>query len=106
MNSTLQCLHSVPELKSALLRFNLKFLCINFEAAFDLVFDIILLYFSYSDTVRSNGIDQASHNLTVATRNTFGDLDQSVRPVAPLQFLQVSSPLLPRLVKFFLLILE
>ncbi|PWZ34187.1 Ubiquitin carboxyl-terminal hydrolase 7 [Zea mays] len=62
MNSTLQCLHSVPELKSALL--------------------------SYSDTVRGNGIDQASHNLTVATRNTFGDLDQSVRPVAPLQFLQ------------------
>ncbi|XP_066308995.1 ubiquitin carboxyl-terminal hydrolase 6-like isoform X1 [Miscanthus floridulus] len=62
MNSTLQCLHSVPELKSALL--------------------------SYPDTVRGNGIDQASHNLTLATRNTFGDLDQSVRPVAPLQFLQ------------------
>ncbi|RLM92718.1 ubiquitin carboxyl-terminal hydrolase 6 [Panicum miliaceum] len=62
MNSTLQCLHSVPELKSALL--------------------------SYSDTGRGNGIDQASHNLTLATRNTFGELDQSVRPVAPLQFLQ------------------
>ncbi|KAL5655702.1 hypothetical protein ACJX0J_035021, partial [Zea mays] len=62
MNSTLQCLHSVPELKSALL--------------------------SYSDTVKGNGIDQASHNLTLATRNTFGDLDQSVRPVTPLQFLQ------------------
>uniref|UniRef100_K3XIT8 ubiquitinyl hydrolase 1 n=1 Tax=Setaria italica TaxID=4555 RepID=K3XIT8_SETIT len=62
MNSTLQCLHSVPELKSALL--------------------------SYSDTARGNGVDQASHNLTLATRNTFGELDQSVRPVAPLQFLQ------------------
>nr|CAB3477344.1 unnamed protein product [Digitaria exilis] len=62
MNSTLQCLHSVPELKSALL--------------------------SYSDIARGNGVDQASHNLTLATRNTFGDLDQSVRPVAPLQFLQ------------------
>ncbi|CAL4949292.1 unnamed protein product [Urochloa decumbens] len=62
MNSTLQCLHSVPELKSALL--------------------------SYSDTARGNGIDQASHSLTLATRNTFGELDQSVRPVAPLQFLQ------------------
>ncbi|RLN23631.1 hypothetical protein C2845_PM07G12620 [Panicum miliaceum] len=62
MNSTLQCLHSVPELKSALL--------------------------SYSDTGRGNGVDQASHNLTLATRNTFGELDQSVRPVAPLQFLQ------------------
>ncbi|EMS46093.1 Ubiquitin carboxyl-terminal hydrolase 6 [Triticum urartu] len=62
MNSTLQCLHSVPELKSALL--------------------------SYSDNVRGNGVDQASHSLTVATRNTFGELDQSVRPVAPLHFLQ------------------
>uniref|UniRef100_A0A0D9V1W9 Ubiquitin carboxyl-terminal hydrolase n=1 Tax=Leersia perrieri TaxID=77586 RepID=A0A0D9V1W9_9ORYZ len=62
MNSTLQCLHSVPELKSALL--------------------------SYSDNVRGNAVDQASHNLTVATRNTFGELDQSVRPVAPLLFLQ------------------
>ncbi|GJN18660.1 hypothetical protein PR202_gb05843 [Eleusine coracana subsp. coracana] len=62
MNSTLQCLHSVPELKSALL--------------------------SYSDTMRGNGIDQASHSLTLATRNTFGELDQSVRPVAPLHFLQ------------------
>ncbi|VAH76477.1 unnamed protein product [Triticum turgidum subsp. durum] len=63
MNSTLQCLHSVPELKSALL--------------------------SYSDNVRGNGVDQASHSLTVATRNTFGELDQSVRPVAPLHFLQM-----------------
>ncbi|KAL6881947.1 hypothetical protein ACP4OV_011419 [Aristida adscensionis] len=61
MNSTLQCLHSVPELKSALL--------------------------SYSDTVRGS-VDQSSHNLTLATRNTFGELDQSVRPVAPLHFLQ------------------
>lgn len=69
------------------------FLFINFEAAFYLAFDIILFYLSsYSDTVRGNVIDQASHNLTLATRNTFGDLDQSVRPVAPLQFLQVNSP--------------
>uniref|UniRef100_A0ACD5VGQ7 Uncharacterized protein n=1 Tax=Avena sativa TaxID=4498 RepID=A0ACD5VGQ7_AVESA len=65
MNSTLQCLHSVPELKSALL--------------------------SYSDNVRGNGVDQTSHSLTVATRNTFGELDKSVRPVAPLHFLQESS---------------
>ncbi|KAI5001086.1 hypothetical protein ZWY2020_011045 [Hordeum vulgare] len=63
MNSTLQCLHSVPELKSALL--------------------------SYSDNARGNGVDQASHTLTVATRNTFGELDQSIRPVAPLHFLQM-----------------
>ncbi|KAM0881096.1 hypothetical protein ACQ4PT_033166 [Festuca glaucescens] len=63
MNSTLQCLHSVPELKSALL--------------------------SYLDNVRGTGVDQTSHSLTVATRNTFGELDQSVRPVAPLHFLQM-----------------
>jgi len=66
---------------------------IIFEEALYLSFDIILFYLnSYSDTGRGNGIDQASHNLTLATRNIFGELDQSVRPVAPLQFLQVSSP--------------
>jgi len=66
---------------------------IIFEEALYLAFDIILFYlYSYSDTGRGNGIDQASHNLTLATRNIFGELDQSVRPVAPLQFLQVSSP--------------
>jgi hypothetical protein len=29
--------------------------------------------------VRGNGVDQASHNLTLATCNTFGELDQSVQ---------------------------
>ncbi|XP_010912089.1 ubiquitin carboxyl-terminal hydrolase 6 [Elaeis guineensis] len=63
MNSTLQCLHSVPELKSALL--------------------------SYTNSGRSNELDQYSHLLTVATRDLFSDLDRNVRPVAPLQFLSV-----------------
>ncbi|XP_008797866.1 ubiquitin carboxyl-terminal hydrolase 6 [Phoenix dactylifera] len=63
MNSTLQCLHSVPELKSALS--------------------------SYTNSGRSNELDQYSHLLTVATRDLFSDLDRNVRPVAPLQFLSV-----------------
>lgn len=67
---------------------------INFdeETSYLLRYTIPLFLPSYSDTARGNGVDQASHSLTLATRNTFGDLDQSVRPVAPLQFLQVSSP--------------
>ncbi|CAL9774801.1 unnamed protein product [Musa acuminata subsp. burmannicoides] len=63
MNSTLQCLHSVPELKSALL--------------------------SYTNSGRNNELDQYSHLLTVATRDLFGELDRNVRPVAPLQFLSI-----------------
>ncbi|KAJ8460853.1 hypothetical protein OPV22_033779 [Ensete ventricosum] len=63
MNSTLQCLHSVPELKSALL--------------------------SYTNSGRNNELDQYSHLLTVATRDLFSELDRNVRPVAPLQFLSI-----------------
>ncbi|KAJ6803084.1 ubiquitin carboxyl-terminal hydrolase 7-like [Iris pallida] len=63
MNSTLQCLHSVPELKSALL--------------------------NYTSSGRSNELDQYSHLLTVATRDLFSELDRNARPVAPLQFLSV-----------------
>ncbi|XP_078428157.1 ubiquitin carboxyl-terminal hydrolase 6-like isoform X2 [Wolffia australiana] len=63
MNSTLQCLHSVPELKSALTK--------------------------YTNSTRSNDVDSLSHNLTVATRDLFNELDQNVRPVAPLPFLTV-----------------
>ncbi|XP_020099025.1 ubiquitin carboxyl-terminal hydrolase 6 [Ananas comosus] len=63
LNSTLQCLHLVPELKSALL--------------------------SYTNSGRSNELDQYSHLLTVATRDLFSELDRSIRPVAPLQFLTV-----------------
>ncbi|WOK91358.1 ubiquitin carboxyl-terminal hydrolase 6 [Canna indica] len=63
MNSTLQCLHSVPELKSALL--------------------------SYTNSGRNNELDQYSHLLTVATRELFSELDRSVKPVAPLHFLSI-----------------
>ncbi|KAA3479274.1 Ubiquitin [Gossypium australe] len=63
MNSTVQCLHSVPELKSAL--------------------------FEYSHSGRSNDLDQTSHMLTVATRDLFNELDKSVKPVAPMQFWMV-----------------
>ncbi|KMZ68663.1 Ubiquitin carboxyl-terminal hydrolase [Zostera marina] len=58
MNSTLQCLHSVPELKSALLKYSTK----------------------------SNGLDQSSHDLTIATRSLFADLDRSGNPIYPSQF--------------------
>ncbi|KAG4182978.1 hypothetical protein ERO13_A09G080500v2 [Gossypium hirsutum] len=60
MNSTVQCLHSVPELKSSLVK--------------------------YSHSGRNNDVDQTSHMLTIATRDLFGELDKSVKPVAPMQF--------------------
>ncbi|KAK4756441.1 hypothetical protein SAY87_006568 [Trapa incisa] len=60
MNSTVQCLHSVPELKSALLQ--------------------------YPPSIRRNDLDQSSHVLTVATRDLFSELDKTVKPVAPMQF--------------------
>ncbi|CAB4302946.1 unnamed protein product [Prunus armeniaca] len=63
MNSTVQCLHSVPELKSALIK--------------------------YSHSGRSNDVDQTSHMLTIATRDLFGELDKSVKSVAPMQFWMV-----------------
>ncbi|BFG24313.1 hypothetical protein CerSpe_105860 [Prunus speciosa] len=63
MNSTVQCLHSVPELKSALIK--------------------------YSHSGRSNDVDQTSHMLTIATRDLFGELDKSVKAVAPMQFWMV-----------------
>lgn len=58
MNSTVQCLHSVPELKAALNQYS----------------------------GRSNELDQASHSLTVATRDLFNDLDKKVKAFAPMQF--------------------
>lgn len=61
MNSTIQCLHSVPELKSALIK--------------------------YPPPVRSNDVDQSSHSLTIAMRELFNDLDKNVKPVAPMRFL-------------------
>ncbi|KAL5728862.1 ubiquitinyl hydrolase 1 [Ranunculus cassubicifolius] len=58
MNSTVQCLHGVPELKAALNQYSVK----------------------------SNELDQASHSLTVATRDLFNDLDKKVKAFAPMQF--------------------
>ncbi|KAI3979121.1 hypothetical protein MKX01_020918, partial [Papaver californicum] len=58
MNSTLQCLHSVPELKSELIKYPGK----------------------------TNDLDQSSHLLTTATRDLFGELDRNVKPVSPMQF--------------------
>ncbi|XP_028125574.1 ubiquitin carboxyl-terminal hydrolase 6-like isoform X3 [Camellia sinensis] len=63
MNSTVQCLHSVPELKSALIQ--------------------------YPHPGRNNDMDQSSHLLTVATRELFEELDKNVKPVAPMQFWMV-----------------
>ncbi|XP_047313307.1 ubiquitin carboxyl-terminal hydrolase 6-like [Impatiens glandulifera] len=63
MNSTIQCLHSVPELKSSLVQ--------------------------YSHSGRTNDLDQSSHHLTLATRDLFGELDKSVKPVSPMQFWMV-----------------
>ncbi|XP_011008463.1 PREDICTED: ubiquitin carboxyl-terminal hydrolase 7 isoform X1 [Populus euphratica] len=62
MNSTVQCLHSVPELKSAL---------------------------SNYPSQKSSDLDQTSHMLTAATRELFNELDKSVKPVAPMQFWMV-----------------
>eukprot|EP00897_Mesotaenium_endlicherianum_P007692 jgi/Mesen1/6951/ME000360S06216 len=59
MNSTLQCLHSVPELKSSLL---------NYTSSAGIATDM-------------------SHKLTLATKELFSELDNSLRPVAPFQFL-------------------
>ncbi|WCJ39589.1 Ubiquitin carboxyl-terminal hydrolase 6 [Euphorbia peplus] len=62
MNSTVQCLHSVPELKSVLADY---------------------------PSERRNDLDQTSHMLTAATRELFNELDKSVKPVAPMQFWMV-----------------
>ncbi|XP_031092747.1 ubiquitin carboxyl-terminal hydrolase 6-like [Ipomoea triloba] len=63
MNSTVQCLHSVPELKSA------------------------LTLYPHAD--RRNDLDSSSHLLTVATRDLFSELDKNVKPVSPMQFWMV-----------------
>lgn len=63
MNSTVQCLHSVPELKSALIK--------------------------YPQSGSNNSLDQSSHLLAVATRDLFGELDKNLKPVAPMQFWMV-----------------
>lgn len=44
----------------------------------------------YTYAGRTNELDQSSHQLTVATRDLFGELDRNVSPVAPMQFWMVS----------------
>ncbi|KAL2641416.1 hypothetical protein R1flu_009003 [Riccia fluitans] len=61
LNSTLQCLHTVPELKGALQ--------------------------NYSNIMNTADTDLSSHNLTVATRDLFQELDRSSNPVSPFKFL-------------------
>lgn len=94
MNSTVQCLHSVPELKSALIK--LVFSPSLSNRAFILrVFSVTNMYWlallSYSQSGRSNEVDQTSHMLTIATRDLFNELDKSGKPVAPMQFWMVCS---------------
>ncbi|GBG68788.1 hypothetical protein CBR_g3328 [Chara braunii] len=61
MNSTVQCLNRVPELREALL--------------------------GYSS---ASGIEQdASHRLALSLKNLFGELNKSLRPVNPWQFLTI-----------------
>uniref|UniRef100_A0A7N0VIZ9 Ubiquitin carboxyl-terminal hydrolase n=1 Tax=Kalanchoe fedtschenkoi TaxID=63787 RepID=A0A7N0VIZ9_KALFE len=62
MNSTLQCLHSVPELKSALIDYS---------------------------TPEGRNVDQSSNLVTSATRDLFKELDKSAKPVSPMHFWMV-----------------
>ncbi|CAI5476824.1 unnamed protein product [Closterium sp. Yama58-4] len=65
MNATLQCLHSVPPLRSALAQY-----------------------------APSSGIEaDSSHRLALAARDLFGELEKSRRPVTPLRFLMVIASL-------------
>ncbi|KAL4458951.1 hypothetical protein ABPG75_013816 [Micractinium tetrahymenae] len=58
MNSTVQCLYAVPELRSSLTNYNL-----------------------------AAGMADGSHTLTVATRNLFQSLTRSAQPVPPMEFI-------------------
>lgn len=58
MNSTVQCLYAVPELRSSLTNYN--------SAA---------------------GMADSNHTLTVATRNLFQSLTRSAQPVPPMEFI-------------------
>ena len=58
INYTVQCLHSVPELKSILIK--------------------------YPHCGRSKGLDQSSRVLACASRDLFSEHDKNVKPVAPM----------------------
>ncbi|CAL8463183.1 g2717 [Coccomyxa elongata] len=57
MNSTVQCLYRVPELRQTLAAYPVQ------------------------------GVPDASHKLTLATKQLFGDLERSSQPVVPMMFL-------------------
>lgn len=61
MNATLQCLYTVPELRSAL--------------------------GSYPDAAPSNPADQVSHKLAVAARDLFRDMEKAGETITPFRFL-------------------
>mmetsp|Transcript_5139 Transcript_5139/g.14364 ORF Transcript_5139/g.14364 Transcript_5139/m.14364 type:complete len:484 (-) Transcript_5139:163-1614(-) len=63
MNSTIQCLYSIPELKSALANYS--------EAAATL----------------PSATSESSHRLVVASKELWSQLDKSAAPVAPMRFL-------------------
>lgn len=50
---------------------------------------VILSLASSYGSARTEEMDQSTHTLTVVTRDLFNELDQKVKPVAPLQFLAV-----------------
>ncbi|KAL3632908.1 deubiquitinating enzyme [Castilleja foliolosa] len=74
MNSTVQCLHSVPELKSALIQY------------------------PYPNSY--NCIDRYSNSLTLATAELFNDLDKNVKPVVPTKFLKALRKSYPQFAQF------
>ena len=79
MNSIVQFLHSVPELKLSL--------------------------YKYMYSGMNNDLDPSSHLLTVATRDLFGELDRSGRAVAPMQFwmvLKKNTHIFPRSIMVYL----
>lgn len=63
MNSTVQCLYAVPELRSSL---------VNYAAA---------------PAPGLGGAADTNHTLTVATRNLFQSLTRSAQPVPPMEFI-------------------
>ncbi|KAM0861239.1 hypothetical protein ACQ4PT_046018 [Festuca glaucescens] len=69
-SSSLQCLHAVPEIKYTL--------------------------YSYPDNVQGNAAGKASHDLTLATKSIFNELDHSVLPVLPVHFLETLRESVPQ----------
>lgn len=90
MNSTLQCLRAIPELKETIKRSPPPLSCtirVN-------ICCLILIYScSYPDNAEGAWIDGAHHDLTLAARDIFLRLDQSDGPVKTEQFFEVRDQL-------------